>query len=299
MPESSKLDVLPVKYPEKTGKALRAFALVDERSRSHRPEVDGWDNYNEIASDPEANFVIAVSHRADPEITTAINVFASLRKLGVVTHSANIEDSRGRTKLGPRLLGKDNFLVHGVNREPGTSDEARSKDRYHLDPVELEVMAKRMMSERMTPIVAAHLPVYHSPLPKDPGLADVVLAHLSGTRTILPVSVDMGDYELVANAHEGGKMLKNLVTGKRTEAKVHIAPPIRLPEIPKDELDRAMMVLSSETRKQLTPEQQDQALQTLHLLRQQSGLVMQAIADRLPEDDRGVWGDKDTDPTDE
>lgn len=236
--------------------------------------VDGWENYNEIASHPEQNFVIAVPHRADPEEETAINVFASLRKLGVVTHRANIEDSSGKMKLGPRLLGKDNFMVLGVNRESGATDEARRNDRYHLDPLEMEVMARRMRDERMTPVVAAHNPVYHASLPPEGGLADVMLAHLSGSRTILPVAVDMGDYDVVANAHEGGKMIKNVVSGKRTNVKVHIAPSIHLSEIPKEDLTTAMNVLSSETRKQLTPEQQTQGLKTLRLLKAQSGLVM-------------------------
>lgn len=284
--------ISPVRSPEDTDKRLRLFAWGNERLVGHKPKVDGWENYNEVASHPKSNFVIAVSHLNDASVQAAADTFASLRKIGLVTHRANVQNNEGEWTMPAKLLGTKNFLVHGVNRDPQQSTDARANDRYHLDPLELREMARRMRDEGVTPIIAAHRPAYHNPLSESPGLSDVIIAHLSGTGTVLPVAVELSGDQSVGNSHEMGRVVKNLITGKRPEVFVHIAKAIKLPEIPLNDMALAMAVLSSDSRNKLTSDQRGIGIHTLRVLESQAGLVMDALADRLPESARGKWGSK-------
>jgi len=290
MSEVPNNEVSSLQSKEVSDKRLRLFAWGNERFVAKEPQVDGWENYEELVADPEQNFVIASTHRSDAEIQTVVTTFASKRKLGLVTHRANVQNQDGEWGLGPKLIGKDNFLVLGVNRDAAQTTEARANDRYHLDPAEMNIMARRMQDEKMTPVVAAHRPVYHSPLPDSPGIADVILAHLSGSRTILPVAVDWPGGEAAGNSHEMGKVAKNFITRNRPEVAVRIAKAIKLPEIAKDDIDLAMKVLSSESRKDLTTGEREHGLLTLRQLEDQAGLVMRALAEKLPQETRGKWG---------
>lgn len=310
----------PIKSNERSDRRLRAFAWSSERVVAHKPHVDGWENYNELVSNPNNNFVIAATHRSDSEVQAVVDVFSPLRKLGLVTHSFNVMDSNGEWKLPAKVIGKDNFMVLGVNRDPEQTTEARARDRYHLDPEEILAIARRMRTEHITPVVAAHRPAYHSPLPKNPGVMDVLLAHAYASlhepqteeeKIILPVAVDWQGREPVGNSHEMGQVVKNLVTRNRPEIAIHIAPAVYLEGLPQldpelaqlksatdqrtlTSLDLAMMTLSSSSRALLTPEQREYGLTMLRQLEKQSGQVMDALANTLPEADRGIWGKKDS-----
>lgn len=141
----------------------------------------------------------------------------------------------------------------------------------------------------LTPFVAAHSPSYDGKLPKSPGIAAVYMAQMLD-RVVVPVAVWLDDEPGRPQAIMGRwrDMLHYL--GKRPQAHIEVCEPLELAQIDLSSIDEVLRLRKIDNS--VLPELRVKYIEAKKMLQQQSVLVMQRIAEKLPEHKQGKWNKK-------
>lgn len=269
----------------------RRFDFLMEANRRmvfQTPEVSGVENLAEL---PQIPLVIATSHFSDADVQTtesvlrpALNKVRPDRSLGISLQSHNLEDPA--TAIPIRLVGREHFFPYDVR----FNKAARYQLRFRFNPLNFREMALALQQGRDI-ITAAHEPLSNREgaaweLPPRAGLGAAYLAQLARA-AVLPVAVDIQTDHPVGMAADIGGAIKRLIKRERPKVRVIIGKPLTFEEI--DNQSLALFERYASGDKTLSSDDQAKAIMVRNKLRQQSDVVMQSIADLLPEKKRGRW----------
>ena len=247
---------------------------------AQRPEVVGLKNLEKIPKG--INPIIAGTHlRSDASLQIIARELSYKFDIGIAIQAGNRRSFPTNTLI--TLVGQSNFYdIENVTT---------------VEKVDGEDM-KSAMKKGKTILVSAHYaPIYSGVLPEKPGYAAIYLAHLSGQRVILPVTLNIyTDDEDMGRADRMSKIAKNLLSGKRPKSKMTICEPIILDPISPSSIKLITEWLVAKRDGEysdLKPEEQERARGVFGKMRQKDGeKLMYALAAALPPERRGVWNKK-------
>lgn len=253
-------------------------------------EVTGWENYYKLP--PGVNPVISPDHLTDVSVQVAASKFAKIADVGI----ASLQTNQENPVIGAleSLAGKDEFYNIDNVFKDGKAEFPS------INPQNFLTMARAANENHKTLIIASHSPHFEGYgsgiLPRDPGIAAVIVANLTD-RVVLPVVTEIAGDTKASFSQDPVEGIKSRVMSGRSESTMHIAEPIFLDKggVPdnivttKEEVLSSLRVLNSESRSQMSAVEKLQAVQTLRKLKEQAGVVLMAQAAELPEERRGVW----------
>lgn len=262
------------KSPEKIMKGLELFMKQFESV-----EVSGQEHVKEIP--PEKKVVIAVSHAGDFDMPLAYYALGNDMKIRFTDESVlhRITGGDPITYTLIKLGGEENFFPIDYKKK----DKNGPKRRGSFNP-ENFVPMKEAMDEGDAVLVAAHNPSWNKKMEEQGGYADVYLAQLAEAM-VLPVAVDVETKEEAVTIPQ---KLKAVFTG-RPKARVTIGEPIELPKIMG--IERMAILMEKNKGGILTKDEIAEFHRLKEELREQSGVVMDHIAQMMPEEKRSGWGE--------
>lgn len=271
---------------------LRVLASLAVDRIIKPPQVEGIEHLSEI---PQGRRVVfATDHTSDISELAAIKVLSRYRKVDVASLETNQKDLK--QKIPEILAGRSRF--HDVKN---TFDTEKDMPYTSFDSQNYGTM-KVAMDKGSDIVISAHRPTRRwekGALPDHrEGIGAVYLAQISDA-PIVPVALDIHSSERVGMAYTDvkGAISDNKPKGK-PEATVRIGSPMILERIPTEELQDTMLLLTNrnafyqdqENRQNRDQERYQKAKTTYAKLRQQSQDVMNAVANLLPPEKRGKWG---------
>ncbi len=232
-------------------------------------EVIGKEHLDEI---PDGmNVVVAGSHVSDfdmPLIATALGKDLNIAITDMSVHSTDWK--KDPTYVGMLIAGIRNFIQISWHTGAGGKRQPRLNPENY-GPV------RDALNRGKAVLMAAHNPSYGS-LPDKPGIGAELVAETTPNTVILPVTVDVQD-EQASTATKFRQQMMSLF--RRPKVVVTIGKPIT----PQMQIDPADLI-RGETRSAA------EVSQTLHGIRDRSRVVMQALAEMLPEGQKGSYGKK-------
>jgi len=252
----------------------RLAKLEGLRFLYNKPTVEGRENL------PSGSCVIATTHLSIFDVPEVAAEMMHSRKTGVVLQSHLLSIPFFRPLV--HLMGKERFFP------------LSNRDASVLPAGEIEQMKDAITRDRRTLVVAAYNPndKANSKLSDKPGLAAIILAHRARV-PLVPVVLNIESKTPLIIGFRIRRFdvgLKNLMLGKKPNAKMIIGNPISYPEIPEDKLEAAINLYSLDKRRVMTDQQIVEAKETLAVLQAEAGEVMKALASNLPPEKRGKWG---------
>ena len=262
---------------------------------AQRPEVVGLKNLEKIPKG--INPIIAGTHlRSDASLQIIARELSYKFDIGIAIQAGNRRSFPTNTLI--TLVGQSNFYdIENVTTVEKVDGECMKVNKYPFVPDNYEDM-KSAMKKGKTILVSAHYaPIYSGVLPEKPGYAAIYLAHLSGQRVILPVTLNIyTDDEDMGRADRMSKIAKNLLSGKRPKSKMTICEPIILDPISPSSIKlitEGLVAKRDGEYSDLKPEEQERARGVFGKMRQKDGeKLMYALAAALPPERRGVWNKK-------
>jgi hypothetical protein len=229
-------------------------------------EVFGKENLDELNADE--NVIIATSHIEDPDVTLAVSVLGRSFDIAITDQSVHHTFlGEPGVNIGMRVAGRDNFLPISYKKSEG-------KKVGVFNPLDFDIMREPVANGKSL-VVAAQSPTFTGKLGKG-GVGAVYLAQITGKR-ILPFAVDIGKKEGLL---------------KRPDARTHIGKPFELEHI--EGIENLSMLDQKRKDGTLSPEERQSYKDLLAALKEQSGIVMRNIAEMLPEEKRGIYGEPET-----
>lgn len=229
-----------------------------------KPTVEGRDNL------PPGPCVIAATHLSGFDVPEVYAEVAKDRKTGAMQSSTF-------RRFWDLMRIESVFTVASKN----------SSSFFNVAII--EKMKDAINKDGRTLIVAAHNPTEDWKLAEKPGLAAVIIAHFAKV-PVVPAALDIQSKTRPPRLRRVDIVAKNLILGKKPDAKIIIGSPMSFPEIPDDRLQLAMNLYSPDKRRIMTGDQILQAQATLDILKSEAGEVMKALASNLPPEKRGKWG---------
>ncbi len=234
-------------------------------------EVIGRENLTEMP--PNKKVIILTSHLSDIDIPLTIKALGHDFDIAVVdqsTHHSFREDPAGKISIG--LAGEKNFIPIDWKVVDGEKQSRFNADNFAS-------MSEALDSGKDL-VFAAHNPSENGELTNG-GVGGVYLSQLSDA-IILPVAINIKGEGFLA----GKNVSKSVIN--RPDAEVSIGSPIKLEKI--EGIERYKEILDKRKNKQkLTPEEISEFKELTQKLRDQSDIVMNSIAQMLPENKRGVY----------
>ncbi len=257
-----------------TSLRLRSLATLETKLFLGKIETLGKEHLKEIL--PGEKVIIAGSHISDMDMQVIISQLGkdfSIKVSGQSTHHSFETDSSGMT--AQLLAGKDNFIPIDYS---GQGDQKRA---VRFNPKNFDSMAEALR-EGDSVLVAAHNPS-SGKLPSG-GVGIPYLSQLGvGNFVILPVAVDIKSNE----PYRAGGEIK--LIKEKPDTEVHIGAPIRLPVISGIEDYQKLLSRRKESEQPLSEEETNRLSVLNHELKEQSDIVMQSLANMLPEKKRGNY----------
>ncbi|MDB4992205.1 MAG: hypothetical protein JWL75_450 [Parcubacteria group bacterium] len=242
-------------------------------------EIEGENNIKEAVrlrtEDPNRRFMIASSHISNLDAPAAIKAFGNDFDLLI---SASSQNFTGANAFLFRIAGKDNFT-------PLTIKGPKGKPSGVFNPEDFAPIVTQS-AEGKTPWIAAHTFTESGEM-QEAKIGSIYLAQKTGSY-VIPAALEMrgggsvsmeGVYEMTKGALNKG------------EAIYHIGVPYKPEPIDVSIIDKVMRAreqgesVSSEDRKLFS--------EVLGALRSQAEELGTTIAQLLPEDMRGVYGNED------
>jgi hypothetical protein len=254
-----------------------------------RPSKEGLQNLAELH--PNQRVVFATSHLSDIDELAAVEALAPYRKVDIASLETNQRDPKQR--IPEYLAGPGRF--HDVKN---TFDTEKDMPYTRFDAENFENM-RRAMEKGSDIVISAHKPARkweQAALPDHRGIGAVYLAQLAQV-PVVPVALDIHTEDRVGMASDIPGALKKNTKG-RPEATLRIGKPIKLEDISAPDMDDVRALLTGSMRKELRedPERFAHAKETFEKLKQQGEQVMRAIAQLLPREKRGRWGQSPSEP---
>ncbi|KKQ96691.1 MAG: hypothetical protein A3C27_03065 [Candidatus Levybacteria bacterium RIFCSPHIGHO2_02_FULL_39_36] len=237
-----------------------------------KPTVEGLEKL------PPTPCVVATTHLSDIDVQEVAMVVANQRKIGIVSQETNLTFPLYKPFVA--AIGKENFFP--ITNAP----YKKGKTAYSLRLDDLRKMQEGITQEGRTMIVAGHNPTHNWQLAEKPGMAAVLLAHMANV-PLVPVALDIESKTPVAQTTNNLARLKNLLN--RPHAKIIFGDPIELAQLSEEKLKAAVGLYSPDQRRSMTPEQAQEARETLITLQRESEQMMEALASKLPPEKRGKW----------
>lgn len=264
------------KSPEKIMKGIELFMKQFEKV-----EVSGQEHVKEIP--PERKVVVAVSHAGDFDVPLAYHALGNDMKIRFTDESVLHKITGGDpiTYTLIKLGGEENFFPIDYKKK----DKSGPKRRGSFNP-ENFIPMKEAMDEGDAVLVAAHNPSWNKKMEEQGGYADVYLAQIADA-VILPVAVDVETKEEAVTIPQ---KLKAVFTG-RPKAKVTIGEPMELPKI--EGIEKMAILMEKNKDGILTKDEISEFHRLKEELREQSGEVMNKIAQMMPEEKRSGWGEEE------
>lgn len=268
----------PDKQRERSSKRLNVFEI--SRFDIKKPTVEGLEKI------PPQPCVIATTHLSDIDVQEVALAVADQRRVGVASQETNLTFAPFVPFV--KAIGKENFF-------PVTNSYSKGHAGYSLRMEDLDKMEEGIKQDRRTMIVAAHNPTHNWALAEHPGMAAVILAHKANV-PLVPAALDIDSKTPVAQSTDMVTRVKNFATLNRPGAKITFGDPVNLAEISEEKLRAAVGLYSPDQRRNMTPEQINEAQETLTILQNESEAMMKSLASKLPPEKRGKWG---TTPTEQ
>jgi hypothetical protein len=260
------------KSPSRLSLALEAIMKI----ATNKIEVEGRENIEKVPKGKRV--IIACSHISDMDIGLTAYALKDDFDLLITHQSVQTFLEEPGISLGMKAAGSENFMpIDWLRSESGKQGK--------FNPDNFIELKEYVDKSGKTPLIAAHNPSKRWQLEKG-GYAAVMLAQLEKDAVILPVSVNVKSDKPVGMAESRTKTLK-----KRPEVEVFIGEPFELPAIEGIEKMKSIM----DKRKLGQPLSQKEKKIFYHLreaLARESNVIMEKIASQLPEEKRGMYGNK-------
>jgi hypothetical protein len=264
------------KEREKTPQRLLLALEAQLKLTVKELKLHGEENIEAIPAGKK--IIIATTHISDIDIPTVAAALGKYFNIAItnmsVHHSFLAEPS---TNIGVRLAGKENFIPFDYEKTPSGKQASFNPDNF--EPM------KRALDDGKAIIVAAHNPTHDWHLSKG-GYGVSYLSDISDDVVILPVAVDL---ESAGQVGMYENQLKTIT--KKPVANVFIGEPIELQKIPGIE-DLSKIMHKRESGERITPEELKRFSELKELLQTQSNIVMEKLAENLPEEKRGEYKTK-------
>ncbi|SRR5258706_2386242 len=268
--ENFSIQAQKAKFP----RSPRMRILEISRFDIKKPKVEGLDQL------PKTPCVVATTHLADIDVPEVAQALAGSRKIGIASQETNLTNPLFAPFV--KAVGRDNFF-------PVTNSITNGHVGYSLRMEDLDKMVEGIEVDGRTMIIAGHSPTRNWQLPNHPGIAAVILAHKAKV-PLVPAAVDIESKTPVAQSTDPLTRFKNFVTNNRPGAKIIFGKPMNLEEIPEDKLEAAIGLYSPDKRRAMSEDQLSEAQETLRILQAESEEMMRALAEKLPPEKRGKWG---------
>lgn len=261
------------------------FRLVVEawvKANFSNIEVRGEENLKDLP--PNAKVIFATTHISDLDVVIPIAKLGKQFRMRAVNASVQ-HDFRedARTNIFLRVIGEDNTMP--VDMKWGDHPETGKKEYYtkKFNPDNFVPM-KEALEEGDAIVMAAYtpVPIKDGKIPDQEGHGAVYLAEISDA-IIVPIAINIQSED----PHMGINRTPTHSLKGRPAAEMIIGKPIALDKI--EGVERFNDLIQNpgegEVRKEITEERK----RIEEGLRTQSDIVMQSLADLLPEERRGKW----------
>ncbi|MFZ2500959.1 MAG: hypothetical protein WAW90_03195 [Minisyncoccia bacterium] len=261
------------------------FRLVVEawvKANFSNIEVLGEENLKDLP--PDAKVIFATTHISDLDVVVPIAKLGKQFRLRAV--NASVQHSfkeDARTNIFLQIIGEDNTMP--VDMKWGDHPETGKKEYYtkKFNPENFEPM-KEALEDGDTIVMAAYtpVPIKDGKIPDQEGHGVVYLAEISDA-VIVPIAINIKSED----PHMGINRTPTHSLKVRPAAEMIIGKPITLEKIEGVERfgDLIQNPGEGDARKEITEERK----RIEEELRTQSNIVMQSLADLLPEERRGKW----------
>lgn len=254
---------------QKSSFQLRAAVESNVMPFIERLTVEGKEHLAEIPKDKHV--IIATTHMSDLDIPLAIKTVG--QDLDLAISNASTQHSLRRNfqeTLGILAAGKRNFLPIDF------AETGENNVPLPFNPDNYAPMAEALDSGKAV-LVAAHNPS-EGELGRG-GYAAVYLAQLSGA-VVVPVAVSIPGPAI---------MMRKKETKRKADARIIIGKPLELPRI--ENISDFRRLLDKRTSgEEITDADSNRFRELTNALRGQSETLMRTLAQMLPEDKRGPYG---------
>lgn len=239
--------------------------------------VEGEEHLKEIP--PGKKVVVATTHISDYDMPLAIYALGDKFELVV----ANASDQHAFRKspfgnIGMRISGTENF--RGIDYR----DNYKGPDFFN--PANYRPIEKDLR-EGKTAVVAAHNPVFDYRLPERGGYAAVYVAELADA-VVLPVALDVQSSKKIGTGSKFSDAAKSL--WERPEARVIIGAPLAFQRLEGVEQFEAIMRTRHDRSAPRPAAEEITFVRGIsRKLKENSRLLMKALAVLLPPEKRGAW----------
>lgn len=234
---------------------------------------------DELLKNPDAKFVIAASHFSNLDAPSAVKALGDVLDIQVTAESVHFEGGAPQKMLFG-LAGAENF-------SPLAYEKGEKGKHGVFDPKNFEQLAG-LMEGGKTPWMAVHAWTTEGEM-QQAKVGAVYLAHKTGAK-IIPSALEYvgGSVNL-----EGGLELAKALIGRAKgggRATYHVGKLIDLPHLDVSIIDTVFEKRAK--NESITSEERQAFSETLRQLREQAQTVAQTIADMLPDQHRGAYGEQ-------
>jgi hypothetical protein len=274
--EAKKRAIGRLEEGEKPDAFARTFELLAKATFS-KVETVGEENLDSIP--PDRRVIFVTTHITNSDVPLALSVLGKKFHLVVGDASTNHDLSKNPLGyIGDTLAGKENFMP--VSRRTDKSLARGSIGVFNPDDF-----------ENMKPVFdnnkAVILPAYYIDrnkdlkLPEKGGYGAVYLAETANA-VIVPVAINVKSKETVNTPLSGIKAALS-----RPEAEVIIGQSFELQKM--ENISDVKEIMAKRREGALSREDVSAFKEATHELRERSDVLMQHLAELLPEEKRGKW----------
>jgi hypothetical protein len=248
--------------------------------------AEGLKNLETISANDHA--ILACSHISDGDMPTAAAVLAPYLDLAFVnpstTYYFNFSLRERKMDLpvhiAMRFVGRKHFFPFTAHFDKSVP---RSGRQGMFDPDDFVPMKNAMEENGKSLMIAAHSPSWGT-LPEKGGVGAVYLAQITKNGVVLPVATAMTGHVMAED-----EKIRSFIN--KPSAKVIIGEPIKLGKI--DGIEKITdLIKQRRGGTELSAGAKEEMARIKQELKKQSDLLMQKIAELLPEKNRGDWAQK-------
>ncbi len=271
-----------LEYAERpvTPEALRQKAELALALFAQEFNVIGNATLNEtLRANPEAKFVVAASHLADLDVNAAIAALGDRFDLQITHESVLLDSPQHQFMMW--LAGRERFSPLGYREAPGGKHGV-------FNPEDFTSVAQHMRDEGRTPWIAIHPSFTPNEQMREAHIGPVYLAQKTGAK-IIPTALELqGVSATLRSIGEITKAMASRVKGSGV-ATYRIGEVVDLPPVDVSIIETVMAKRARGERP--TADERERFALVHEQLRAQADEVATKIAELLPPDRRGEYGE--------